>query len=231
MDVNADPYTGGEMAYTYDLQVHTDASPCSNAAPADVVAAAVSRDLDGIAVTNHDTLAGVAAVRTTAPDELTVISGVEVSTTQGHLLALNVEEPPPQGDPLSVIEHVHDLGGVAILSHPFDRLREHYASNLDAIAAAVDAIEVRNSRCLRTRYNERARAFAREHDLPVTGASDAHFPMEIGRAYTTCERPLLEALQRGETSSGGRDRYLSGHAATKLHQLNESLGLNFTLSR
>lgn len=152
------------MTCMYDLQVHTDASPCSRASPADVVAAAVARDLDGIAVTNHDTLDAVAAVQTLAPDELTVIPGVEVTTTQGHLLALNIEEPPPQGEPLSIIEHVHDRGGLAILSHPFDRLREHYDTDLDEIGSAVDAVEVLNSRCLRAQYNERARAFAREHD-------------------------------------------------------------------
>lgn len=214
------------MMRTYDVQVHTNASPCSNAAPADVVAAASRSGLDGIVVTNHDTLEGVAAVQKAAPDELTVIPGVEVSTTQGHLLALDVEDVPPQSDPLSVIEHVHDLGGLAVLSHPFDRLREHYESDLDAIGSAVDAVEVLNSRCLRMQYNERARAFALEHDLSVTGGSDAHFPMEVGRAYTACDGPLLEALRRAETSSGGRARYLSGHAATKLHQLNESLAFD-----
>lgn len=221
------------MTQTYDLQVHTDASPCSRAAPAAVVTAAISRDLDGIAVTNHDTLDGVAAVQAAAPDELTVIPGVEVTTTQGHLLALDIEDPPPQGDPLSVIDQIHDRGGWAILSHPFDRLREHYDTDLDALGSAVDAVEVLNSRCLRAQYNEHARAFAREHDLPVTGGSDAHFPMEVGRAYTTttCDGPLTEALRRGETSSGGRAGYLSGHAATKLHQLRESLDNTFTRSR
>lgn len=219
------------MTQTYDLQVHTDASPCSSASPADVVTAAVAADLDGIAVTNHDTLDGVAAVQAAAPDELTVIPGGEVTTTQGHLLALDVEDPPPQGDPLSVIEHVHDRDGWAVLSHPFDRLREYYDTDLDALGSAVDAVEGLNSRCLRTRYNERARAFAREHELPITGGSDAHLPMEVGRAYTTCDGPLTEALQRGDTSSGGRAGYLSGHAATKLHQLCESLPSSLTRRR
>ncbi|UPM42426.1 PHP domain-containing protein [Halocatena salina] len=212
----------------YDLQVHTDASPCSNATPQAVVEAAVDRGLDGIAVTNHDTLAGVDAVRTAAPLELTVIPGVEVTTSQGHLLALGVETPPAPDDPLSVIEHVHEQGGVAILSHPFDRLREEYTTDLDAIADAVDAVEVSNSRCLLSRDNDRAQTFAQTHGLPATGGSDAHFPMEIGRAHTVIDgnRPLLDVLRDGSTtalSSRGHGGYVSGHIATKLHQLRVSV--------
>lgn len=201
-----------------DLQVHTDASPCSRASPADIASAAVSAGLDGLAVTDHDTLAGVAGVRAAAPDALTVIPGVEVTTSQGHLLALDVDSAPEPGPPLSVIGDVHDQGGVAVLSHPFDALREHFVADLDAIAGAVDAVEAVNSRCVRPRYNEHSRAFAATHDLPIVGGSDAHFPMEVGRAYTECEGDPLQAINDGETQAVGRGGYLSGHIATKLHQ-------------
>ena len=201
----------------YDLQVHTDASPCSRAAPTEVVDAAVSADLDGIAITNHDTLEGYEAVRSHAPEELTVIPGVEVTTTQGHLLALDVHDVPPQGDPIFVIDHVHQQNGMAILSHPFDRLREHYTNDLDEIGACVDGVEIRNSRCLLPRYNRRARQFATDNGLPVTGGSDAHFPMEVGRATTVCKRPVFEALSDGGTGVRGRSGYVSGHIATKIN--------------
>ena len=199
----------------YDLQVHTDASPCSLATPEIVVEAAVAAGLDGIAITNHDTTEGVEPARAAAPEEFDVISGVEVTTSEGHLLALGVETPPPRTDPLSVVDAVHERGGVAVLSHPFDRLREHFRSS-PQLAETVDAIEAVNSRCLRDVYNERARAFGAHHDLPVTGGSDAHFPMEVGRAYTVCEGDPIEAIRKGRTEAGGRGRYLSGHVATKL---------------
>jgi predicted metal-dependent phosphoesterase TrpH len=131
----------------YDLQVHTEVSPCSGATPEGVAEAAVAAGLDGIAITDHDTIDGVAAVQAAAPKELTVIPGVEVTTTQGHLLALDIDEPPPQDDPMTVIDHIHDQGGLAILSHPFDRLREHYTA-LDKIAPVIDGVEVVNSRCV-----------------------------------------------------------------------------------
>lgn len=223
------------MTRTYDLQVHTDASPCSNAAPDAVARAAVDRGLDGIAVTNHDTLDGVDAVRATAPPDLRVIAGVEVTTSQGHLLALGVDEPPAPDDPVTVIERIHGQGGVAILSHPFDRLRQQYTTDLDAIADAVDAVETSNSRCLLSRDNDRARSFAHANGLPTTGGSDAHFPMEISRAHTVVggDRPLLNVLRDGQPSGAvsprGHGGYVSGHIATKVHQLRTAVdqGIGF----
>lgn len=202
----------------YDLQVHTDASPCSATPPEKVVNAAERANLDGIVVTDHDTLANVDRVRECAPDELDVVSGVEVTTTQGHLLAIDVTEAPPRTDPLSVVDAVHDGGGLAVLSHPFDALRQVYDTNLAALAAAVDGVEVTNSRCVRESFNHQARAFAAHHGLAMTGGSDAHFPMEVGRASTVFEGSLREAIQNGTSTPRGRGRYLSGHVATKLHQ-------------
>lgn len=208
------------MSRTYDLQVHTDASPCSATSPERVVTAATDAGLDGIAVTDHDTLANVERVRALAPRDLDVIGGTEVTTTQGHLLALGVDDTPPQTDPLTVVDAVHDQGGVAVLSHPFDRLRQYYTDELPALARAVDAVETTNSRCIFERYNERAREFATTHDLPRTGGSDAHFPMELGRVVTIVpgDRPVLDAVAAGETRAEGRGRYLSGHVATKLNE-------------
>ncbi|MFC4544124.1 PHP domain-containing protein [Halosolutus amylolyticus] len=208
------------MTQRYDLQVHTDASPCSSASPDRVAAAAADAGLDGIVVTDHDTLANVDAVRDAAPDDLDVVPGVEVTTTEGHLLAIDVTEAPPRTDPLTVVDRVHEQGGVAVLSHPFDALRQYYETDLDALAAAVDGVEAVNSRCVRRRFNDRAAAFATARDLPATGGSDAHFPMEVGRAYTSVEGggSLADAVRDGRVRPGGRGRYLSGHVATKLHQ-------------
>ncbi|NKE37885.1 PHP domain-containing protein [Natronococcus sp. JC468] len=208
------------MTRRYDLQVHTNASPCSSTSPERVATAAVDAELDGIAVTDHDTVANVEVVRETAPDTLDVISAVEVTTTEGHLLALDVSEPPPQADPLTVIEHIHDQGGVAVVSHPFDTLRQYYETDLAALANAVDGVEAINSRCVRRRFNERATAFATAYDLPTTGGSDAHFPMEVGRAHTVVEGDgtLADAIRDGRVRPSGRGRYLSGHIATKLHE-------------
>jgi predicted metal-dependent phosphoesterase TrpH len=208
----------------YDLQVHTDASPCSATPPKKVAAAAADAGLDGIVVTDHDTLENVERVREHASDRLAVVSGIEVTTTQGHLLGIDVEQAPPQTDPLTVIDTIHDQGGLAVLSHPFDTLRQFYDRNLPELAAAADGVEAVNSRCVRPLFNRQAQAFAAHHGLAVTGGSDAHFPMEVGRAATEFDGALREALRGKETMPCGRGRYLSGHVATKLQQGRRALG-------
>jgi predicted metal-dependent phosphoesterase TrpH len=230
-DVDATDGNGTGPIRRYDLQVHTDASPCSAASPATIAHAASEAGLDGIAITNHDTTEGVREVRHAvsgldagATSGIDVIAGVEVTTTQGHLLALDVSEAPPQADPLTAIENVHEQGGLAVLSHPFDRLRQVYDRDLEEIATVVDGIETRNSRCVRPRYNADSRAFAARFELTETGGSDAHFPREVGRAATECHGDVLEAIRAGETRAVGRGGYLSGHVATKLDQFRGSLG-------
>ncbi|SEA38146.1 hypothetical protein SAMN04488065_2897 [Haloplanus vescus] len=213
------------MTRTYDIHVHTRVSPCSRNEPEDIIDRAVAAGLDGIAVTDHDSVQGGVDVATLAPPELEIIVGAELTTSQGHLLALGIDETPPVGtETLDAIQFVHDHSGVAVLAHPFDSFRQTYQADLEAIADAVDGVEVKNSRCLLTRFNTRAEVFADEHDLPVTGGSDAHFPMEVGRAVTRCEGPLLEAIRSGKSTAAGRDGYLSGHVATKLNDALSLLG-------
>lgn len=214
----------GQPLRRIDLQVHTAASPCSSMTPSELVDAARERDLDAVAITDHDTVDAVRAVRKAAPDDLEVIPGVEITTEQGHLLGIGVDEVPPQSvDVFAAVDMIHDQGGVAILSHPFDRLRQAYNRNLDdygmaALARRVDAVEGVNSRCLLRVSNDKARAFARMHGLPCTGGSDAHFPMELGRAvtYAPVDVPIEEAIRHGPIGVEGRGGYFSGHVVTKL---------------
>lgn len=80
---------------TVDLHLHTTASD-GDATPGQLVAAALRRKLHVIAVTDHDTLAGVApaqeAARQFPPGRLRIINGVEISTRfddqELHLLGL-----------------------------------------------------------------------------------------------------------------------------------------------
>lgn len=207
----------------YDLQVHTCASPCSNMTPEEVVEATSRADLDGIAITDHDTVENIDRVSELAPPDLNVISGIEVTTTEGHLLGLGVDEPIPRAKPREVVSAIHDQGGLAVLSHPFDTFREYFDSNLELLASMADGVEVINSRCLRTSFNCRAQEFAEQNGLTPTGGSDAHFGVEVGRAVTVADGPVLEAIREGETTAVGRGRYFSGHIATKIHQIRSKL--------
>lgn len=79
-----------------DLHMHSTASDGSQP-PAEVVAQALAAGVRAIALTDHDTVAGVAAARDAAEGRaLRVIAGVELSAYQGdeetHLLGLHLAD-------------------------------------------------------------------------------------------------------------------------------------------
>ena len=77
-----------------DLHVHTSASHdissrWAKSTPDDVVRIAIEKGLDIIAVTDHNTASNCDAIRKAAQNtQLTVFPGVEISTPQGHVLAI-----------------------------------------------------------------------------------------------------------------------------------------------
>lgn len=82
-----------------DLHCHTTASD-GVSTPAELVAHAVDREVDIIAVTDHDTVAGVAeAIRAAESARVRVVAGIELSTSMGdrdiHLLGYFVDVADP----------------------------------------------------------------------------------------------------------------------------------------
>jgi len=74
-----------------DLHVHTPKSLCYNAAAAaqEIVEAAVKAGLEVMAITDHNSVDGIHEIRTIAlGNGLTIIPGVEITTVNGHFLAL-----------------------------------------------------------------------------------------------------------------------------------------------
>ena len=87
----------GDRAESVDLHAHSTASDGSRA-PADVIAAAKSAGLTAIALTDHDTVAGIPEARTAADAAgLRLVPGVELSAVEGevetHLLGLHLSHP------------------------------------------------------------------------------------------------------------------------------------------
>jgi PHP family Zn ribbon phosphoesterase len=84
-----------------DLHTHTPASldvsrdRYGATTPEEFVAAAIAAGLDAIAVTDHNTTEWCDSVRASAADQaLLVLPGVEISTSEGHLLAIFDEDMP-----------------------------------------------------------------------------------------------------------------------------------------
>jgi len=91
--------------------------------PRDIIKVALKRGLSVIAVTDHDNVKG--GINTLKESKnfkgITVIPGVEVSSKQGHILALNVKEDIKRAmSAQETIDKIIELGGYPVLAHPFD---------------------------------------------------------------------------------------------------------------
>jgi predicted metal-dependent phosphoesterase TrpH len=193
-----------------DLHSHSRYSPDSRLEPVEIVKVAKARGLDGIAITDHNAVEGVARAREYGRSiGFLVIRGTEVSAQKGHILAYGVAEALPRDRPCAeTVEAVLAVGGVPVAAHPY-----RFWSGLGeevTVGAAFAAYEVQNARTL-GRGNVRARALAARMGVGATGGSDAHFLFEVGRAVTvvegaSTEAEVLEALRRGRTRAEGTDR-------------------------
>jgi len=187
-----------------DLHVHTRYSPDGLCTVERAVEAARAKGLSGIAIADHDAISGHQEAKKFSRDGFLAIPGMEVSSADGHIVALGISELIPKGLPADeTVGLIKKQGGVAIAAHPFAPGRR---TGL-VYRAKFDAIEGLNARALFL-SNPLAQRFAVKNKIPMVAGSDAHRCDEIGLAYTLvdCELKLdsiLDAIRRGGTSISG----------------------------
>jgi hypothetical protein len=140
---------------------------------------AKKRNLDGIAVTDHNTIKGGLRSRAIAPEGFLVIPGAEIKTEKGEIIGLFIEEEIKSRIFEEVRNEIIEQGGITILPHPF---RNRYC-NPEELINLIDVIEVMNARTSPS-LNEKALHMAEKYSKPRIGGSDAHNRFEIGRVYT-----------------------------------------------
>ena len=198
---------------TVELHSHSELSH-DGRDPVDLLLAqARGVGLDALAVTDHDEIDASLEAERLAPEfDLVGIPGTEVSTRAGHVLALGVRERIAKGLPFDeTLDRIHEIGGIAVVPHPFQKSRSGVGPNLaPAQLARADAIEVYNSRLLTGRGNRRAREFAEKHGLPMVAGSDAHISEMVGQAVTLIDADeptvegIVDAIREGRTQVGGK---------------------------
>lgn len=158
--------------------------------PREMVKAAIKKGLDGLAITDHNTIKGSLIAKNIAKryKNFSVITGSEIKTLSGDLIALGIKNDIPKKLTLEeTIEKIHDLGGIAIAPHPFGVYLFRRCVGKKAIKA--DAIEVFNA-SITNGANQKALDLAKRFRMPKTASSDAHWIKNIGDAGVICENPL-----------------------------------------
>jgi len=197
----------------------------------DILKTARLKGLDGLAITDHDTLKGYHEA-TTIDSGLFILPGYEVETDAGHLLILGLLQLPPftgivaYGD---LIWWTRDMGGLTVLAHPAaGRFKLRRWMNVKP-----DAIEVLNASYPSRHFMKRGLKLAERLSLPGVGNSYSHQPKTVGDAHTIIEahkpdiKTIIEAVKAGSTSFEGKlspihnrlrggTRYLSQKLSDKL---------------
>lgn len=169
--------------------------------PREMIKASIGKGLDGMIITDHDTVKGGLVGRTIAREYVgfTVIPGAEVTSSAGHILAVGIETNVPKLlSARETVDRIHDLGGIAVASHPFSgRVRP----SLGEDCLKTDAVEVFNA-MNRGTENSQARLLATKHSRPMTAGSDAHWARMVGTAGIICDDPIAD-IARGRTQLFG----------------------------
>ena len=112
-----------------DLHTHTRYSKDSASKPEKVVKTAKLRGLDGVAITDHNSIkAWKEAKEASRKHKFPVVLGEEVKVSvaghkKGEILGLFLTEQIKSRHPMEAIDEIKSQGGIAIVAHPFDKSR------------------------------------------------------------------------------------------------------------
>jgi hypothetical protein len=167
-----------------DLHIHSQYSGDGIGAPKEIIKVLQKRGLQGMAITDHNTIKGSIKALEIAPKDFIVIPGVEISTLDGHIVALGVKKNIERELPIEeTVEKIIDLGGIPLVVHLFRNMSGIKKNNLKKIHKKLTAIEVFNS-CSVPKSNLKSAKVAKEFNLGGTGGSDSHEPEYVGYGYT-----------------------------------------------
>lgn len=177
------------MKIKVDLHVHTSHSLCARLSPKQIERAARRLGIAALAITDHNTMAGVREVQA-AVKSLKIICAEEIRTKQGEIIGYFLkEEIPPGLSPQETVERIREQGGLVAVPHPFDRLRSSRLRKpaIEALIGSIDMIEIFNARTMFIEEDRDLLARALAAGAVPIAASDAHLPIEVGRACMEME--------------------------------------------
>ena len=194
-----------------DLHCHTYYSYDSLTSPEKMVEAALKKGINCLAITDHGEIKGAQkAIEYSKGKPILIIPGIEIKSKEGDILGLNIKEVIP--DKLSAketIKKIKELGGLAILAHPFAWFCK-FKGDLENLVREIDGIEVFNASIFGP-GNKIALEFAKKYNLIFTAGSDAHFPNFVGKCYleipgeNLSQEEILNEIKKKNGKIGGKE--------------------------
>jgi hypothetical protein len=195
---------------TADLHIHSIYSHDATTTVRAILKQAADVGLDVIAITDHDEVRGSLEAQQLAPAyNIEVVPGVEVSTRDGHLVALFIKTLPPAGRSLiETLTNIGAQGGIAIAPHPFNNLPN--SLSMEAVLGALVDTEAKGVlRGIETHnmgtqnFDKVAQKISAHLPFAKIASSDAHIYWAIGAGRTEfpgkTARDLRTALEQNTT--------------------------------
>lgn len=177
-------------------KIHFDAVD----SPETMVRTAASKGIGALAVTDHNTIEGaLKAKRYAKKYGVIVITGEEITTASGHLLAIGIHERIAPGMGVdATVDAIHSQGGIAVASHPFDIKHEGIREE----CVKCDAVEAFNALNIERFANMRCARFAADKKLKQVAGSDAHSCYMLGNGLNAVSADsiddILSAIRKGK---------------------------------
>ncbi len=187
------------------IDTHVHAYPTSDDSDMtleQIVEQALEIGLDGVCITDHDSL----IIKERARDYsrkagFPIFVGAEVFTYEGDVLVFGLDKLPGQRVHADyLLDLVQESGGIAVSAHPFrtnnrgmgNVARRHCLHGIEVFNGSTDMIN-----------NLKAVTMAEDMRLPLLGASDAHRVEALGKYSTwfpdgmSNEKDLIKAVKQG----------------------------------
>lgn len=184
---------------------------------------AISKNLNVISITDHDTLDGAILgerfVKKERINDFTFLKGEEISTDAGHLLGVGIEEAIKPG--LSVQEtadRIKEQGGLVIVPHPYT---PYGIKDCTLTTKGIDAIEVFNPQYWYTSFLKFQTGFypklAKLNNFAMVANTDAHTLRCIGTVFTEIKSEhgidnIIHAIKKHRTKYTNYTSFLSATA-------------------
>lgn len=217
-----------------DLHIHTNKSD-GLMTPKQVVDLSVeSQRLHTIAITDHDTIKPAIEARDYSlkmANILDIIVGSEITTNEGHILGLYLEEDVPKNNSLKdTILAIHKQAGLAIITHPFKNEQSLTEASIINVINSLDPllyfdgfeiVNVNTSNNLKDPIIKKTTIFYLENKSKLgapIGASGAHY-WTLGRGLTAFKEDLKKAMKSSQTTVA----FLETEETSKLVNLSKQL--------
>lgn len=195
-----------------DLHIHSAYSTDTDIQVKDILKMAKKKNLSGIAIADHNEIAGSLEACELAEDieGFVVVRAVEISSSEGHILGYGLGKTIRRDmTPQETVRAITRAGGVPVVPHPY-RFWSGVGEKV-VLNTKFSAIEGLNARSPKGR-NSKAIALAEKLELGVTGGSDSHELEEVGTGVTIFEGTLeteeevLEEILKRRTKVYGKSR-------------------------